>query len=151
MADNESGFEYQGVFYPWQVTMKGVDLLLIDRISGMNPQAFFELIEDNYDMSRAPVTLTLIATSMRARHPERSLERILRNVMELDLNEDLEFVNAEEDEESPPPAAAEGGPSETSPSSSNGTAEPPSPTLPATPATYGVPASLTGSGFNATT
>jgi hypothetical protein len=103
------GFEYAGLFYPWAVSTKGKDLILIDRISGMGVVEFFELIEDDYDMGRAPVTLALIATSIRARHPDRSVERILRTVMELDIENDIEMVGGGDSEEpiENPPAADE--------------------------------------------
>jgi hypothetical protein len=143
---NENGFEYGNLFYPWSVSTRGMDLLLIDRISGMNPQAFFELIEDDYDLSRAPVTLTLIATSMRARHPERSLERIVRTVMNLDL-EEIEFIGGEDEEEevTARPLAESGDPSQESPQTSNGSQENGSRTSHETLVSSGHPGSPTGS------
>lgn len=146
MAD-ENGFEYKSVFYPWHVTTTGKDLLLIDRISGMSPQEFFAIVEDAYDMNRAPVTLALIATSMRNRHPDRSLERILRTVMELDMEgDDFEVVGGDEETaDSPPAVAAQGGPSDTSPGTSNGSQGATSETSPATPDSSGSPGSATGS------
>lgn len=100
----EDGFEYEGVFYRWHVSDVGKDLMLIDRIAGMPVTEFFETIEDEIDRERAPVLLALIATSMRFRHPERSLERIHRTVMNLALS-DVVFVDADEkeiDEQRPP-------------------------------------------------
>jgi hypothetical protein len=124
--DTPAGFEYGGLFYRWNVTSTGKDLLLIDRISGMPPQEFFELLEDKHDLSRSPVMLALIATSIRARHPERSLEKIVRDVMDLSLD-DIEIVGGDEDEvEESPPAEAGSTPadhSDTSPQMSNGSAE----------------------------
>lgn len=133
MAD--SGFEYAGLFYPWHVTTTGKDLLLIDRIAAIPPQEFFQLVEDEYDMSRAPVTLALIATSMRNRHPERSLERIIRAVMDMSLD-DIEFVGDEDssdDQADPTPAGAESGPSSSPSDTSNGSQAATSKTSSATP------------------
>lgn len=134
----ENGFELGGLFYPWHVTTTGKDLLLIDRISGMPPQEFFELIEDSYDLSRSPVLLALIATSMRARHPERSLERIVRTVMDLSLD-DVEIVGGEDEEEGegdgpPQEAGGDAGPSDSSSPTSSDSPESPSQTLRAIPA-----------------
>jgi hypothetical protein len=147
MAD-ENGFEYQGVFYPWHVTTTGKDLLLIDRISGLPLKEFFAIVEDNYDMARAPVTLALIATSMRNRHPDRSLERILRTVMELDMESDEFEVIGGDDEEAgdgPPAVAAEGGPSDQSHGTSNGSAGATSETSSETSGSFGSRGSDTGS------
>lgn len=157
MADQESGFEYRGLFYPWHVTSKGADLILIDRVTGMNVKDFFELIEDQYDMSRAPVTLALMATSMRNRHPERSVERIYRTVMDLDIQEDVEFVGVEEgeeepeDDESPPAGGGDSDLSGSSPQTSNGSVELPSTRSPVTPDSSGSPGSPTGSESSAQT
>ena len=111
MAENggrPDGFEYDGTFYRWHVTDKGKDLLLIDRIANMAPHDFFAMIEDRFDLDRAPVTLTLIATSIRAEHPEWSLERIVGLVGEMSLG-DVDFVFREEEERTDidgPPALA---------------------------------------------
>ena len=87
MADEErQGFEWDGTFYEWQVSTKGGDLILIDRLSGMGTTEFFGYIEAD-DTSRAPVLLGLIGTSIRARRPDWSLERIVRTVIALDLEE----------------------------------------------------------------
>lgn len=120
IAVTQAGFEYQGVFYPWHVTTTGKDLLLIDRISGMAPQEFFELIEDGYDLSRSAVTFSLMATSIRNRFPERSIERIVRAVEAIDLDE-VEFMGGddEEGEDGPPAQAGASPPADQSATSSD--------------------------------
>ena len=103
----EDGFELvatPGVFYRWHVTAKGKDLMLIDRFTEMPPQEFFTAIEDSFDRSRTPVLLALIATSIRNRFPEWSLERIVRTVMDLDISEDITFVDADVEEAEGPPS-----------------------------------------------
>jgi hypothetical protein len=147
MTEQQNGFEYDGIFYPWHVTTTGKDLLLIDRISGMGIQEFFEMIEDNYDLSRAPVTLSLIATSIRNRHPEWSLERIVRTVMGIDIeSDDFTVIGGEEAaDDSPPAEAATSGQSGTPSATSNGSAEATSKVSPATPPSSGSPGSPTGS------
>lgn len=96
MAEMEEGFEYQGVFYRWRVSDVGKDLRLIDHFTKMPIQEFFEVVEDAIDRGRAPVMLALIATSMRAMHPDRSVERIIRTVDDLSLS-DVEFIGGDED------------------------------------------------------
>lgn len=105
----EDGFEITatpGVFYRWHVTSKGKDLMLIDRFTEMPPQDFFAAIEDEFDRSRTPILLALIATSIRNRQQDWSLERIVRTVMDLDLGEDLTFIDADVEEAEGPPSQA---------------------------------------------
>lgn len=104
----ESGFEYEGVFYEWHATDKGKDLMLIDRLTGMPPQVFFEAIQDDFDRGRGPVLLALIATSIRHRWQEWSLERILRMVDELSLGE-VEFIDGDDDPPEAPPSPPDEG------------------------------------------
>jgi hypothetical protein len=155
MEEQPNGFELGGVFYPWNVTTRGMDLILIDRISGMTPQDFFALVEDNHDLTRAPVMLSLIATSIRNRHPDWSLERIIRAVMALDLD-DVEIIGGDEDEaeadaESPPSEGDATGLSGSSPQTSNGSAVTTSETSPETPDSSGSPGSHRGSPITAET
>jgi hypothetical protein len=96
-ASGEDGFELGGEFYRWAASTGGKDLLLIDRIAGMAVTEFFELLDDPVASTRPSVLLTLVATSIRARHPEWSVERIVRTVHELDLN-DLTMISGEEKE-----------------------------------------------------
>lgn len=109
-AEAREGFELQSgtdnaMFYEWQVTSRGKDLQLIDRITGgMLPQEFFSCLKDPQERQRGPILMTLIATSMRARHPEWSVNRIERTVMELDLEEDVVFIGGDDDEPDEVPA-----------------------------------------------
>jgi len=96
-ADHEDGFEYDGVFYRWHVSDTGKDLMLIDRLTGMPVQEFFDLIEDGFDRGRGPILLAMIATSIRHRFPDRSVERILRQVQNLSISE-IEFVGGDEED-----------------------------------------------------
>lgn len=89
MSVNEqpAGFEFQGRFYEWHLSDMGKDLMLIDRIAGIGLSEFLELAEDGVDSSRGPLLLTMVATSLRHGHPEWSIERIVRTVMNLSLSE----------------------------------------------------------------
>jgi len=100
----DDGFEFHGEFFPWHVSDIGKDLMLIDRFSNMPVAEFFETVEDNFDRGRAPILLTLIATSIRAKHPEWSVERIVRTVMDLNLGE-IEIIEDDTKEETLPPAS----------------------------------------------
>jgi hypothetical protein len=109
LRPRDDGFEYQGTFYRWHVSDMGKDLMLIDRFSGLPVTDFFEVIDDEHERTRGPILLTLIATSIRNGHPEWSVERIVRTVMNLNLS-DVEFISADEEEPMhplPEPASAE--------------------------------------------
>jgi hypothetical protein len=129
----EDGFEYQGSFYRWHVTTVGKDLMLIDRFSGLPVQEFFRLIEDDFDRGRVPVLLTMIATSIRNVHPDWTVERIVRLVLDLDVAE-LLFVEADTEADTLPPASAEPAAS-TGTGSSSASKPTPSAPPPATSAT----------------
>lgn len=106
MADEQrkdDGFELDGEFFRLSVSDCGKDLMLIDRLTGMPITEFFEVVDDAFDRGRGPVLLTVIATSIRAAHPDWSVEKIVRKVMALRLSE-IEFVpgTEEEDEDHPP-------------------------------------------------
>jgi hypothetical protein len=103
------GFEYGGTFYRWHVSDMGKDLMLIDRFSNMPLHEFFEIVDDGFDRGRAPILLTLIATSIRHGHPEWSVERVIRTVQNLSLSE-ITFIEPDEEEEVEPelPPASEG-------------------------------------------
>lgn len=98
----EDGFELHGEFYRWQVTDQGKDLMLIDRLTGMPIAEFFELIEDSFDRGRAPILLAMIATSIRAKHPDWTVERIYRTVTTLSLGGDVTFIEADVEEDDRP-------------------------------------------------
>lgn len=115
------GFEFEGRFYKLTVSDCGKDLMLIDRISGMPMSAFYEAADDAEERGRGPIILTLLATSLRAAHPDWSVERIFKKVMNLSLGDDVTFVipetEAEEEEGEPErPLAPPTDDSETSPS-----------------------------------
>jgi hypothetical protein len=95
-APQEEGFEYQGEFYRWTVSDVGKDLMLIDYFTHMPVQEFFEVVDDALERGRAPILMALMATSIRAAHPERSVERISRMVMDIPLG-DVAFVGGDED------------------------------------------------------
>jgi len=98
---NEDGFEYKGRFYRWHCTDMGKDLMLIDRFAGVPIVEFFELVDDDAERGRAPILLSLIATSVRAGNPDWSVERVVRTVQDMNLS-DVTFVNADEEEPTPP-------------------------------------------------
>jgi hypothetical protein len=95
---NEPGFEYKGQFYRWSVSDMGKDLMLIDRFCGLPIADFFELVDDDFDRGRAPILLSMIATSIRREHPDWSVERIVRTVQELALS-DVTFIESEQEED----------------------------------------------------
>jgi hypothetical protein len=99
---SEDGFEYDGTFYRWHISDVGKDLILIDRFAQMPIADFFEQVDDRVDRGRAPILLALVATSIRAEHPDWSAERIIRLVMDLNLS-DLVFVDQDAEEETLPP------------------------------------------------
>jgi hypothetical protein len=98
----QDGFELGGEFYRWHVTDSGKDLMLIDRFTTMPIPEFFALVEDDFDRGRAPVLLAMLATSIRARHPEWSVDRIERLVLNTSLTE-IVFVEADLEEDTRPP------------------------------------------------
>jgi hypothetical protein len=100
-GQNQNGFELDGEFYTWHLSDLGKDLMLIDRISGMSVGDFYELIEDPVAQDRAPVMLTLIATSIRHRHHDWSVERIYRRVMEMSIA-DVQMVRGDSKEDTRP-------------------------------------------------
>lgn len=97
----ENGFEYQGTFYRWSVSDVGKDLMLIDRFAQIPVLEFFEAIDDDHERARGPILLALIATSIRAEHPDWSLERITRLVMGLSMGE-VAFIGGDDEEEEEP-------------------------------------------------
>ena len=154
MADTidrrDDGFEYQGVFYRWRVSDTGKDLMLIDRFTGMPIAEFFDTIEDSVDRGRAPILLALMATSIRAQHPDWSVERVVRVVQQLSLA-DVEFIDADAEEQPVPPdgagqePAASDEPSNGSSRSSTPTESEPQRTSSATPPSSSSRGSRTGS------
>lgn len=134
---NEVGFELNGDFYPWSVSDNAKDLMLIDRFTGLPAYEFYEQIEDSFDRGRGPFLLAMIATSMRAKNPDWSVNRIERTVMAISMA-DVEFIGGDtEEEDARPPESSSPPPSEDRPSrsskKSSGPQEPQSETLPETP------------------
>lgn len=101
----EDGFELDGEFYRWAVTDTGKDLLLVDSFARMPIVEFFETIEDAFDRGRAPILLAIVATSIRGKHPDWSVDRIIRKVQNTSLS-DIVFVDADAEEQLVPPAEA---------------------------------------------
>jgi hypothetical protein len=138
----EDGFELAGRFYRWHVTDMGKDLMLIDRFSGLPITEFFAQIDDQFDRGRAPILLTLIATSVRHGNPDWSVARIERTVLNLNLS-DVTFVDADQEPaENPPPASADETPTgDTSRSPSTGSSASSTPPDDSTSETlYAIPA-----------
>jgi hypothetical protein len=141
-ARKEDGFELDGRFYRWRVTDMGKDLMLIDRFAAMPITDFFTQVEDSFDRGRAPILLTLIATSLRAGNPDWSVERVTRTVMNLNLS-DVVFVDADAEDEPqlPPPPAGEEPTAEPSRSPSDGSSSSSTPEEPSSSETlYAIPA-----------
>lgn len=122
-------------FFPWHLTDTGKDLMLIDRFTGMPVQEFFELIEDNFDRGRAPILLAMMATSVRAKHPDWTVERIVRLVQGVSLG-DVEFIEGETEEQPVPPAGGGKTPPEPSESNANGSSSLSTPTESSTSETW---------------
>lgn len=97
------GFELGGEYYPLAAHDTGKDLMLIDRVTGgMSLFDFRDAITDAEQWQRGPILLTLIACSVRAAHPDWTVERILRLVQDLNLS-DVEFIATDEEEPDPLP------------------------------------------------
>ncbi len=100
---DQDGFEYkipgedEATFFAWTVSDGGKDMMLIDHFTHLPIYEFFALIDDEFDRSRAPILLAMMATSIRAKHPDWTPERIIRTVQNLNLS-DVTMVDAEADE-----------------------------------------------------
>lgn len=100
---DQDGFEYkipgedEATFFPWSVSDGGKDLMLIDHFTHLPVHEFFALIDDEFDRSRAPILLAMMATSIRAKHTDWTPERIIRVVQNLSISE-ITMVDAEADE-----------------------------------------------------
>lgn len=101
----EDGFEIalhgnEREFIPWQISDKGKDLMIIDRLTGgMPPHEFFSAVEDLHDRGRGPLLLAMMGTSIRARNPNWSVDRIIRLLLDVSISEDVNFIDGDEDEE----------------------------------------------------
>ncbi len=100
---DQDGFEYtipgedEATFFGWTVSDGGKDLMLIDHFTHLPIHEFFALIDDEFDRSRAPILLAMMATSIRAKRPDWTPERIIRTVQNLKIS-DVTMVDAEADE-----------------------------------------------------
>lgn len=123
--DERVGFELDGEFVELAFNANhGKDLMLIDRIAAMPVDEFIDEFEAG--SGRSPVMLTLLATSLRAKHPDWSVDRIYRLVTD-DLS-DLSFIGGKP----VPPAeapdeGANGQPIESSSDGSSGSSTLPEP------------------------
>lgn len=147
----EDGFEYklpgekQATFFPWKVNVEGAkDMLIIDSFTQLPIDVFHEKLQDGFERRRGPFLLALIATSIAAKFPEWTVQRIVRMVENLDFSD---FTGIDADEEEPvegdvsPPAEtgeetseSSNSPSVGSSSSATQTDEPTSDTSSLTPA-----------------
>jgi hypothetical protein len=130
----EAGFELkfpderEAEFFPFAFGMSGAkDLKIIDRCTQMPLDEFAETMDDPSQRGRGVMMLAMIGLSIRAKHPDWSVERIMHLVDEIELN-DVTFLGTEEEEsngtvpltEEPKPeseASSSGSPSDESESS----------------------------------
>jgi hypothetical protein len=97
-VSDESGFEHKGRFYRFHYEEGlGKDMLLVDRISGVGVDEFATMAGDPVQQLRAPILLSLIATSLRNGNPDWSVERIYRTVVNLNIVTDIEFVGTDDE------------------------------------------------------
>jgi hypothetical protein len=145
----EDGFEYklpdddEATFFPWKVNLEGAkDMLIIDSFTQLPMDVFHEKLHDGFDRRRGPFLLALIATSIAAKFPDWTVQRIIRLVENLDFSK---FAGIDADEEEAgdvavPPETGEptnensSSPSDGSSSSATQTDEPTSDTSSLTPA-----------------
>lgn len=128
----EDGFEYklpgedQATFFPWKVNVEGAkDMLIIDAFTELPIDVFHEKLQDGFDRRRGPFLLALIATSIAAKYPDWTHQRVIRLVENLNFS-DFTAVDAEADA-SPPDATGEQN-SESSNSPSDGSSSSPTQT-----------------------
>lgn len=92
----EAGFWIKDDFYPWTLNDGVKDLILLDRVTGGMPTGeFFAAVRDEDERGRGPVLIGMMALSVRATHPEWSVNKIERFFDALDLN-DVEYVQPPE-------------------------------------------------------
>src|SRR3954463_10284132 len=146
----EDGFEYKldgdnepATFFPWKLNLEGAkDMLIIDSFTQLPIDVFHEKLQDGFDRRRGPFLLAMIATSIAAKFPDWTVQRIVRLVENLDFSK---FAGIDADEEEAgdvnvPPETGEptndssSSPSDASPSSATQKDEPTSDTSSLTPA-----------------
>lgn len=101
---SEPGFELtfpderEAEFFPFAIGMSGSkDLKIIDRCTAMPLDEFAEALDDPSQRGRGPIMLAMIGLSIRAKHPDWSVERVMKVVDELELPE-VTFLGGEEEE-----------------------------------------------------
>jgi len=101
----EDGFEYklpgddQATFFPWKVNVEGAkDMLIIDTFTQLPIDVFHEKLQDGFERRRGPFLLALIATSIAAKNPDWTVQRVCRLVENLDFSLFL-GIDAEEEEQ----------------------------------------------------
>jgi hypothetical protein len=99
----EDGFEYklpdddEATFFPWKVNVEGAkDMLIIDSFTQLPIDVFHEKLQDGFERRRGPFLLALIATSIAAKFPDWTVQRIVRLVENLDFSK---FTGIDADEE----------------------------------------------------
>jgi hypothetical protein len=129
VAEQESGFEIRGRFYPWPTSFRLGDAVLIEKVTGLDWPAFTDRLpeEDESPDTTEPddlvVVIGLMAASIWQHHEQWRRDKVVRYVEGLDL-ETITFIGGDEDEPaesdaSPPDLKAVGeNISETSPSPS---------------------------------
>ena len=93
---SESGFDYDGEFYPMNFTAGAKDMLLIERITNMPIDEFQQAAMSG--QNRPSILLGLLATSVRAKHPDWSVERIYSLVMDVDDISEIHTITGEDSE-----------------------------------------------------
>lgn len=145
----ENGFEYllpdddQATFFPWKVNVEGAkDMLIIDSFTQLPIDVFHEKLEDGFERRRGPFLLALIATSIAAKYPDWTVQRVCRLVENLDFSKftGIDAGEGETGDVSVPPETGEptseksSSPSDASSSSATQKDEPTSDTSSLTPA-----------------
>jgi hypothetical protein len=85
----------------------GKELIFIDRIADMPFPDFYEAIQDEHEQKRGPMAQTLIAIAVSQKFPEWTAERTIRLVLNLNLFEDVTYINADEEEKASPPTTSD--------------------------------------------
>ncbi len=110
----EDGFEYkipgetEATFFPWKVNVEGAkDMLIIDSFTQLPIDVFHEKLQDGFERRRGPFLLALIATSIAAKYPDWTVQRVCRIVENLDFA-DFAGIDAEDEEDDVSPPAGPG-------------------------------------------
>lgn len=139
----DPGFEISGAYYPFPVSFRLGDPVLVEQVTGLSWPEFTNRLDDS-DFDEDLVTLSgLIAVSLWQQNPGWRRDRVVREVERLDM----ENVRVVGDEVEPsPPAEAEANLSEqASATSENGSSSTPaSEQEPGSQPTTGQPDSTTG-------